>query len=98
VKQISSTKVIYMSNIGGVNATTGDIRDALGILTIAGGTMVKGPLAREGNPLAEMDYHAVARAEWDEFPGDRMPPSGDRRHPTAHVRRAVIRRLRRELA
>lgn len=87
-----------MSNIGGVNATTSDIRHAIGILAIAGGTHVKGPLARESNPLAHMDYHFVARAELARFPGLRRQPSADRHNPVAHVRELVIHRLRRELA
>ena len=86
-----------LSNIGGVNATTSDIRDAIGTLTNAGGTQVKRPLEMTRNPLADMDYHAVARTELAEFPEARREPSGDRHNPTAHVREAIIHRLRREL-
>ena len=86
-----------LSHIGGVNATTSDIRDAIGTLTNAGGTQVKRPLELARNPLADMDYHAVARAELAEFPEARRESSGDRHNPTAHVRTAVIHRLRREL-
>ena len=86
-----------LSHIGGVNATTSDIRDAIGTLTNADGTQVKRPLELARSPLADMDYHAVARAELAEFPEARRESSGDRHNPTAHVRTAVIHRLRREL-
>lgn len=83
-------------NIGGTFYWDGDVRAALGILVDAPGVMVRQPLASAGNPLAGMDYHAIARAEVAAFPDLRMAP-GTRNKPTPHVKTAVIHYLERVL-
>jgi hypothetical protein len=40
---------------------------ALAILLESRGVMIKQPLARAGNPLAAMDYHAIADEERELF-------------------------------
>jgi hypothetical protein len=83
--------------IGGVRVTTDEAVSALATLRDGSwGIMVRQPLARDRNPLAHMDYHAVARAEIDHYPEVRIPV-GNRHEPAAHVKAAVIHFLERLL-
>jgi hypothetical protein len=59
--------------------------------------MTKQPLARVGNPLAWMDYHAVGAEERRIFPAFVLPP-GTHRTPTPYEKNAVIHYLERILA
>lgn len=49
--------------VGGVRATSAQIREAVQILTASAGIMVKQPLAKAGNPLAECEYHSLANEQ-----------------------------------
>lgn len=83
--------------IYGVTATSDEVRSA--VATLRDGTwgvMVRQPLARDGNPLAHMDYHSAARAEMDAYPEVRIEP-GSHNEPAAHVKTAVIHYLARLL-
>jgi hypothetical protein len=85
-------------HIGGVAVTQDEA--LAGLATLRDGTwgvMVRQPLARDGNPLAHMDYHAVARGEMGAHPEVRLPP-GSHHEPAAHVKAAVIHYLERVLA
>jgi hypothetical protein len=83
--------------IGGVTVHVTKIREALAILRESPGVMIRQPLSRAGNPLAAMDYHAVAAAEREQFPGLVLPP-GTHKTPTPHEKTAVIHYLERILA
>jgi hypothetical protein len=83
--------------VGGVTAHVTKIREALAILRESPGVMIKQPLARAGNPLAAMDYHAVAAQERERFPELVLAP-GTHRQPTPHEKTAVIHYLERILA
>jgi hypothetical protein len=85
-----------MFSISGASYHEADVRWAVSILRDAPFVMVKQPLARAGNPLAGMDYHAIARAEVAVYPGLRLAP-GTRSNPTPHVKTAVIHYLDRVL-
>ena len=74
-----------------------DVYAAAVILQDAPGVMVRQPLARAGNPLAAMDYHAIAQLEMAAYPGIALP-AGTRNDPTPHVKTAVLHHLRRVLA
>lgn len=50
----------YPARVGGVECVVGDCESALECLTVATGLMVRQPLLRISNPLADCDYHAVA--------------------------------------
>lgn len=60
--------------VGGVQATAGEIKDALVILCLAASTNVKPPLKAAGHPLAGMDYmgastvHLAAHLPWPASP------------------------------
>lgn len=84
--------------IGGVPATPDEAREALAILLESRGVMIRQPLARAGNRLAGMDYHAVADEERRLFPRELTLPPGTHRAPTPHEKTAVIHHLRRRLA
>lgn len=45
--------------VGGLQVTYQDARDARELLAGSAGLMVRQPLARAGNPLADCDYHAA---------------------------------------
>ena len=59
--------------------------------------MIRQPLSRAGNPLAAMDYHAIAAAERERFP-ELVLPGGTHGTPTPHEKTAVIHHLQRILA
>lgn len=52
-----------MLDIGRRHFAHQDVRTALGILADSPGVMERQPLTRGDNPLADMDYHAIAHAE-----------------------------------
>ncbi|HEY6275906.1 MAG TPA: hypothetical protein VIX86_06200 [Streptosporangiaceae bacterium] len=85
-----------MITIGDSSYETEEVRAALGILIDAPGVMVRQPLARAGNALSGMDYHAIARSELLAYPELRMAP-GSHSEPTPHVKTAVIHYLERVL-
>lgn len=61
------------------------------------GTAVRQPLARAGNALAGMDYHALAAAERQHYA--KLKAEGGSRHDhVGHVKAAVLHRLHRLLA
>jgi hypothetical protein len=70
-------------NIASTSYEYEHMRAALGILLDAPGEMVRQPLAHASNPLADMDYHSIARAELLVYPELRMMP-GRRHEPYAH--------------
>lgn len=74
-----------------------DVNAAVAILQDAPGVMVTQPLARAGNVLAAMDYHAIAQLEMAAYPGIALP-AGTRNNPAPHVKTAVLHHLRRVLA
>ena len=63
--------------VGGVETDTATIKSAIDVLTASSGIMVKQPLARAGNPLADCDYHAVAneQRQIDATPGAQTKPT-----------------------
>jgi hypothetical protein len=54
--------------VAGEKFALADVEAAIEILENAAGIMVKQPLSRAGNPLAGMDYHAVANAHRASLP------------------------------
>ena len=72
----------------GVSATSAQIAAAIAILRTANGTAVRQPLLKHNNPLAYMDYHAVA-AKFRMAHPDAAITKGDKRRHTAHVKAAV---------
>lgn len=82
--------------IGEVTVPEPAARDALTVLREAPGVMIRQPLSRAGNPLAAMDYHAVARGERELFPSLVLEP-GTHRTPVPHEKTAVIHYLERVL-
>jgi hypothetical protein len=83
--------------IGDVTVPVDVAREALAVLRGAPGVMIRQPLQRVGNPLAAMDYHAIATAERELFPELVLAPS-TRSTPTPHEKTAVIHHLQRILA
>lgn len=49
--------------VGGLKVTQGQLQEAIATLEAAKGIMVKQPLAKKNNPLANVDYKAVAKAQ-----------------------------------
>lgn len=83
--------------IGGVTVSAAVAREALAVLRDAPGVMIRQPLLHEGNPLAAMDYHAIAAAEREFFP-ELVLSHGTHSMPTPHEKTAVIHHLQRILA
>jgi hypothetical protein len=83
--------------IGGVTVSATEAREALTVLQESKGVMIRQPLLRAGNPLADMDYHAIADAE-RELSHELVLPPGTHRTPTPHEKTAVIHHLQRVLA
>ena len=79
--------------IGGVHVATQDVIAARSILESAPGVMVKQPLQRAGNPLAQMNYHGISRDALARHPADLRFEPGSRSLPTAHVKMRVIHYL-----
>jgi hypothetical protein len=87
-------------NIGGVNLGPADIQQAIDILEGAKGIMVRQPLQRADHPLGSAApgwYHPFAQKEIAVYPAELMLTPGTHSTPTAHVKTAVIHRLRRML-
>ena len=82
--------------MGGVTATVAEAWEALAVLLESKGVMIKQTIERVGNPLASMDYHAIAADEPEQFPELVLRP-GSHRKPTPHEKTAVIHYLRRIL-
>ena len=78
--------------IGGVHAAIEDVIAARSILESAPGVMVRQPLQRAGNPLADMDYHGISRDVLARHPDMQFEP-GTHSLPTAHVKMRVIHYL-----
>jgi hypothetical protein len=85
------------TTIAGVTVPTSTVPQALGVLRGAPGVMIRQPLRRAGNPLAAMDYHAIAAAERELYP-ELMLAAGTHRVPTPHEKTAVMHYLERVLA
>lgn len=82
--------------ITGVTVPMSAVRQAVSVLRDASGVMIRQPLLQAGNPLAAMDYHAIAAAERQLFP-ELMLAIGTHRVPTPHEKTAVIHYLKRVL-
>ena len=83
--------------VGGENFPARSVQEALAILRESLGVIIKSPLARAANPLANMDYHAIAAAEREQF-AELVLPSSTHSMPTAHEKIAVIHYLERILS
>ena len=83
--------------IGGMTVPARTAQEALAVLRESRGVMIRQPLLRAGNPLADMDYHAIAAEEREQFP-ELVLPGGTHSMPTAHEKIAVIHYLERILA
>jgi hypothetical protein len=78
--------------IGGVTVAATTAQQALTILLESKGVMIRQPLLRACNPLAAMDYHAIA-AEERELVHELVLPPGTHSMPTPHEKTAVIHHL-----
>lgn len=83
-------------NVGGVDVTAEQIAQAIAILQSTGGTAVKQPLQAQGNPLSEMNYHAVAENYLNSHPERAIPPGSPEQH-AAHVKSAILAYLAEQL-
>jgi hypothetical protein len=76
-------------DVAGMKFALSDVESAIEVLENAKGIMVKQPLAKAGNPLAGMDYHAVANANRASLPDGTSRPQ---------TKPAVIEHLRQLVA
>jgi hypothetical protein len=60
---VNATQKKVTITVAGTQFDLADVESAITVLENAKGIMVKQPLAKAGNPLAGMDYHALA-ATW----------------------------------
>lgn len=74
--------------VGGVQATAGEIKDALVILCLAASTNVKPPLKAAGHPLAGMDYMGASTVHLAAHPALASEP-GSKRHHNGHVKKVI---------
>jgi hypothetical protein len=79
--------------VGGVLVSADELASAISILRKnSTWTAVKQPLAAQGHPLAEMDYHGVADAELQAHPELKVSPGTKSKHE-AQVKAAVLHHL-----
>jgi hypothetical protein len=79
-------------DIGGIPVTKEEIHHAISVLNSKLSTNVKGPLKNAGNPLADMDYMAVSKAELAKYPG-LLVPKGTKAKHVGQVKLAILHHL-----
>jgi Domain of unknown function (DUF3883) len=75
--------------IGGVLVTLDQVNAAITKLEAVGGTAIAQPLRAIGNPLAECDYHNIAKATRTAFPTLAQAVGTKQKH-TAHEKSAFV--------